>query len=351
MEVALPLALGLLLAVPTITHAQATNEQVLLPAVSVFSSYPSASTQQSCVPATDDMQCAEDYLAPHSFFTALTSTNAFSNTVASENGYDYEVLIANVLIPSHNTQTDTRFYTMVTEFDVTWRSIPLASYTFEYGLSALLNDEQKEQFSQRLSRAFIGKAKAEQVFSADYLFAHLNASDYLQDLQLPSEIATFTLDDLQLYHDPLRGAVARYTHPDYPKDVMDIFVYPVFDPQDHMSSKSDLTEELQKDIDDITLIAQSRAIEEIKISDIQAIDWNIDSNNFQGKYFDVAAVDDGGEPLFTTTYIFQSKDKIIKFSANFPDRVATEMVKRALPKINVPEPSALMRSLREQPKS
>ncbi|WP_100643264.1 hypothetical protein [Alteromonas facilis] len=342
-------AIALSISAHTYALSVSTESHATLPPVSIFSSYSSDAVIAPCQESSQANACVEDYLSPRGFYDALTNAESFVKTAASEDGFDYEILVANVLIPSHNAQTDTDFFTMVTEFDVTWRSVPLASYKFEYGLAQTLSADEKLQFTQRLGNAFMDKARAEGVFDADYLFSHLNASNYLKDLQLPQSIDAFTLDDLQLYHDPLRGAVARYTHPEYPKDIIDVFVYPVFDPMANSSNSEPLAKELEKDINDISLIAQSREIDEIRISDIQAIDWQIDRENYQGKYFDVAAVDDSGEPLFTTTYVFQSKDKIIKFSANFPGRVATHMIKDALPKISVPEPSQLMQSLRQHP--
>jgi hypothetical protein len=255
---------------------------------------------------------------------------------------------------------------MVTEIDIVWRGIPLSSYYFSAsGVDKDLAVEQKKLLANKTVNAFFEKTSRENVFSASFLFEKLKASDYNKELKLPNSIDSFYLEDMQLYRDPFQGAVARYSHPEYEREVLDVFVYPIFEQSAlvmngstaHQNSDTGndnseaqdslLNNELSKDIDDIKVIAKSRNISEVAISDIKRIAWQHENKRYQGYYFDVLAEDDEGEPMFSTTYLFQSKDKFIKFSANFPDRIAQSMVKNALPKIEVPEPSELMQSLRD----
>ncbi|MDM7859703.1 hypothetical protein QTP81_03650 [Alteromonas sp. ASW11-36] len=326
------------------------SAETTLPPISVFSSFPGDEVQSLCQIA-EQYHCAEDFIDPMALYAAVELPNYFLKTGASEDGYDYELLIANTLVSSAGDESVTDSQ-IITEFDVTWRGIVLGSYQY----ADTFNQQQVTtlsiaDYTERLVSQFIEDAKQAEIFTAGFLYDKLQASDYHADLKLPQVISAFELYDMQLYHDPLQGAVARYSHPQYPGDVIDIFVYPVFIPDEsNPDPQIQITHELRKEIDDIELITASRNIQGVTIGQIKAIDWQTEQRHFRGMYFDVEAMDDDGEPMFTTTYLFQSKDKFIKFSANFPGRVAESMVKGALPTIEVPEQSQLMRMLR-QPQS
>ena len=324
----------------------ANAEQASLPPVSVFSSYVTEAITLECQQA--HITCVEDFVSPEDFFSAINAPQRFVNAAASEDGFDYEILVANMLLSDNRDTQSQRQSALVSEFDVTWRGIPLGSYQMRYTINDDVNTIDKPQIASVFVQEFFQHSDHEQVFSANTLFEKLQASNYPQDLKLPDAIDVFELYDMQLYHDPLQGAVARYSHPEFPRDVLDVFVYPVFDANQTLSSNAEqqLSSELQKEFDDIELIVASREIDDVKISDIQALDWQVDKRQYHGLYFDVMASDEDGEPMFTTTYLFQSKDKFIKFSANFPGRIANQMVKDALPHIEVPDPSPLMQNLR-----
>lgn len=330
------------------------NGSQTLPPVSVFSSFLSDEQTNQCKNAH---VCVEDFVSADVFFNAIKQKSQFMQLAASENGFDYEILIANAFTASGTDLEQGNLggvnSHMITEIDIVWRGIPLSSYQFSIDdLSQTIGIEHKQKLADKTIQSLLDKSINDNVFSAEFLFDKLNASNYQKDLKLPSTINAFNLEDMQLYRDPLQGAVARYTHPDYEREVLDVFVYPIFSPEP-LKTESDLdadsltlSNELSKDIDDIQLVAKARNIGEVAISDIKRIDWHAEQRVFSGYYFGVEAQDDQGEPLYTTTYLFQSKDKFIKFSANFPDRIAKEMVKNALPQIEVPEASMLMQSLR-----
>lgn len=320
-------------------YAESESSQSL-PPVSIFSSFLSEELSQNC----ETQGCINDFISADAFYEAVVGQNKFIQAAASQDGFDYEILIANTL----KTQADLN---MLTEIDVTWRGIQLSSYQFSVaGISQELNDTEKQQLAVKTIGAFFSQAKQENVFSAEFLFNKLNASNYKRDLKLPASIDAFYLEDMQLYRDPFQGAVARYSHPEYSREVLDVFIYPsihsAVEVKDSKEPLHVISQELSRDIDDIQLVAKARSIEEITISDIKRIDWQVDQRRFSGYYFDVEAEDNEGEPLFTTTYLFKDKDKFIKFSANFPDRIAQPMIRTALPQIEVPEPSDLMQSIR-----
>ena len=60
----------------------------------------------------------------------------------------------------------------------------------------------------------------------------------------------------------------------------------------------------------------------------------------------VHAENEPGEPLFATTYVFEMKDKLVTLSTTFPPRIADNLVSAALPAIEVPGESALMKTIR-----
>lgn len=314
------------------------------PPVSVFASFPDERTTELCLALPDASPCIEDFITPRMFYETFSDKEVFARTAASEDGFDYEVLIANTLVPSVDTSNAS---TLEAQFDVTWRGIPLASYAFSKVMSGVTQSEE-HSLAEYFTSQFLAQAHDENVFSADQLYMTLQASNYPRDLKIPEAIQAFELYDMQLYHDPLQGAVARYAHPQYPRDIIDVFVYPVFQvtSETNDTAQSELQRELEKEIDDIELIAKSRDIDNVTVGQIQQIDWQINTATYSGMFFDVQAEDEEGEPLFTTTYLFKSKDKFIKFSANFPGRIADTMVKDALPQIEVPDASHLMKNLR-----
>ncbi|MBT0585742.1 hypothetical protein [Alteromonas oceanisediminis] len=335
---------SLLLSLPYRVDAALDYTESKLPPASIFSSYSSEKVLQPCAQQANGTRvsdCVEDFIEPSLFLEQIRADAIFSEAAASADGYDYEVLIANVLVKPNAT--------LVTEIDVTWRNIPLGHYIYQH-------DDVSEQADANIKRSLAGDAIAQfmldvqrdAIFTARHLFTVLNASDYPKDLKLPQAIGQFSLYDMQLYHDPLKGAVARYTNPQFEREVLDIFVYPIF--SQHASTSLDaaqrLDNELARDISDIQVVANARNIDDIDIGRVRTIDWHIGNTVYQGAFFDVEAQDEQGEPLYTSTYLFESKDKFIKFSANFPARIADDMVKNALPQITVPDASQMMQTLR-----
>ena len=319
-------------------------DEMHFPPVSLFASFPDERTIALCEALSEKSACVEDFITPRMFYETFSETSVFARTAASEDGFDYEVLIANTLVPStaHNDAN-----TLETQFDVTWRGIPLASYAFNKVVETVEQNNERD-LAEFFTEQFLAQAHSENIFTADQLYMTLKASNYPRDLKIPDAIQAFELYDMQLYHDPLQGAVARYAHPQYPRDIIDVFVYPIFQMTSEAedSTEVQLKRELEKEIDDIQLIAKSRNIDSVTVGQIRPIDWRVNTAEYTGMFFDVQAEDEEGEPLFTTTYLFKSKDKFIKFSANFPGRIADTMVKDALPQIEVPDASPLMRDLR-----
>ncbi|MCW8091525.1 hypothetical protein [Alteromonas sp. ASW11-130] len=345
-------------------ETELSNDFHIAAPVSVFSTYVSEESRAKCKLITAERKaCIDDAIEASYFFRALKNSGAFPNALAASEESDYQILVANqaatIASPSwwnksfHTLTgataplTDERVH--FTELTVQWRGLEIDSLLIETHLS-MTDVHTPKTVAETVIASWWSHALKKGLFTAQYLFKALNASDYLNEMRVPETIETFTRFDTQLFHDPFQGAITRYTHNEFEDALLDISVFPLTGNLD-ASIEATLISVLEKEQSDAQIVAQARNLS--LLVDQPIAEFTKGKELISDKVYMLALHADGErtEPIFATTYVFRQQDKIVKVSTTFPPRIADPLVKQALPSIKVPSESPLMSALREMAKA
>ncbi|WP_218311920.1 hypothetical protein [Alteromonas antoniana] len=342
-----------------ITANQQTGHKVRAP-VAFFSTYPSNNASETCRIVNRQKQaCIDDPISPQQFLDVLSEQDWFTAVLPSSSGSDYELLISNqsatvadgtpwqstISALSMGTVSTPVYVRNFTEVTVQWRGVEIDTRLLDITVPALT-----EQNAQDIARTALTRwwqdVSDNDVFSARYLYSALDASNYFDNMQLPAQIGDFIKDDTQLYHDPFKGVISRYLHPQYENALLDISVYPILSP---LSQSDDtlLHSELQQDLAQAKDVASARDMTLDDDGGITPFSIAGSDRIAEGKVMALTATSENAESLFASTYVFRQQDKIIKITTTFPRRVSDSLVQQAMPSIIVPEPSKLMAAIRE----
>ncbi|WP_414828040.1 hypothetical protein [Alteromonas sp. H39] len=337
---------------------QPTGHKVKAP-IAFFSTYPSENASEACRAANEQKQsCVDDPISPQQFLDILSEQDWFTAVLPSSSGSDYELLISNqsatvtngsawqntintlsmgtVALPTH-----VRNFTEVT---VQWRGVEIDTRLLDVTVSSLTDQNIQDVARTALTRWWQDVSN-NGVFSARYLYSALDASDYFANMQLPAQIGDFVKEDTQLYHDPFKGVISRYLHPQYDNALLDISVYPILSPL-NQSDDALLNSELQQDLAQAKEVAMARDMTLDDDGGIRAFSVKGTTQNADGKVMALTASSDYAESLFASTYVFRQQDKIVKITTTFPRHVSDSLVQQAMPLIIVPEQSKLMAAIR-----
>jgi len=327
------------------------NSPVSLAGITQFSYYPAYMSEEAinkCGSA--QVTCVDDPIDQVTWHQALKKAMHPASLEDTGTASDYEILIA-----SHKRQMPSEladsgaFYrwfsdkeevlsSIHSEFTVQWRGFALDTYAIS---SAVNENSDYERLAARLVARWLAHASTVGVFTRDFLYSALKASNYRDDLQLPKQLGEFYLEDMQLYPDPFLGAIARYRHPMFSEALFDISISPIMKQLQQVSFatfEQVLNEEFFR-AQDIANQRKYQLVVDAPITPLNGINGN-------GAYFAVHAVDEFNEPLYAATYVFRQKDKLVKFTSTFPHQVALPIVEKALSEIKVPSESELMKELR-----
>ena len=342
-----------------ITANQQTGHKVRAP-VAFFSTYPSNNASETCRIVNRKKQaCEDDPISPQQFLDVLSEQDWFTAVLPSSSGSDYELLISNqsatvadgtpwqstISALSLGTVSTPVYVRNFTEVTVQWRGVEIDTRLLDITVPALT-----EQNAQDIARTALTRwwqdVSDNDVFSARYLYSALDASNYFDNMQLPTHIGDFVKDDTQLYLDPFKGVISRYLHPQYENALLDISVYPILSP---LSQSDDtlLHSELQQDLAQAKDVASARDMTLDDDGGITPFSIAGSDRIAEGKVMALTATSENAESLFASTYVFRQQDKIIKITTTFPRRVSDSLVQQAMPSIIVPEPSKLMAAIRE----
>lgn len=264
---------------------------------------------------------------------------------------DYEVLIGNALI---NIDEQTQQAELVLEITTSWRKVPIDDLVLRQHTRL----ENTEKAAKSLLAQWALHIENNLVLEADKIYQTLGASDYTKELQVPENIGDFQRMQSAVYRDPLMGSVTRYTHPRFDTAVVDISVYP-YSPflkasvpdeanQNPHSINDDhwLQLEMENEISQIKALIAQANIQDFSISSIQASTIVIDGQLLEGLRLEVL-LHTQTDPVYSTQYVFQQNDKIIKLTGNLPEYMMSALVNESLPQIKVPHESSFMRTLRQ----
>lgn len=328
-----------------------TNQ--VLPEVSFFASYLSDDVAQQCQQFNQRpsiQKCVEDPLDPELYWSALKASAMFEQVHLSKDNQDYEILVSSAGF-TRGDRNQAHKQKIVAEISVTWRNIELKQYKYELPLQ-ISNDETadlavKGEFAQLLVSRFMQQAQVDGLFSAEFIYAKLQASDYQHELSIPENISDFQFSQKHQFSDPLQGVMVRYLHPKYVGDVIDLYVYPIANAS-WSDAKLSIKQELDKVSGEMRSVANSQQMAALNIGDMQELQWNIADKNYKGYYLSADAEDAHEQKIYASTYIFVLNDKYVKFTTTFPANIATDFIKQAVPHIKVPQESILMAQLRKR---
>lgn len=326
--------------------------------LALYSTYPSESMASACTMTSST--CVEDMISPDAFLAAMKeSPDAASMLSSEQNQSDYELLIANLghehspslwqsvrnIVPGLSAPAVPS--TQFAEFTVVWRGIELSSTVVEQTFTSEVSDQT---MARELISQWWLETRSEELFSSQFLYSVLKASNYRDELHLPQRIDAFNQVTTELYPDPLEGAISRYVHPDYQEAMLDINVFPIRRPLSDTTSTI-LFDELHRDHIQAEAVAKQRSLtlsQEHPISSFSAGD-----NKQEGLRMSLMAESATTDTIYASIYVFRQKDKIIKITTTLPSRFSDALVSEAMHQIQVPEESLLMATLRKQsdPKS
>lgn len=306
--------------------------------LAVFSTYPSAKLNQACVNVTTDLlTCTEDSISAEAFVSVLSQKSWFSDVIPFNEGPDYELLIANTATTAVNSAENKEYH--FTEFTVQWRGIEIDSTIIPTTNDLTLTNDEKARLA--LTEWYVYALKHE-LFSAQFLYTALDASDYQNQLQVPETLGEFTRLDTQLYPDPFKGAITRYVHPSYEDALVDVSVYPILAPLEK-NTDTILHQQLDADWTKAGEVATAR---NLTLTQPVPVSPFVVNNHDTGWVLGLKAESSTDTAIFATTYVFKRNDKIIKVATTFPSDFSNPLASELISQISVPDESPLMQQIR-----
>lgn len=282
-----------------------------------------------------------------SIVTSLPSSMMIEDALSVS---EYEVLIGNALV---NINQQNHEAELVFEITTSWRKVPIDDLVLRH--TTHINNI--EETAKNLLAQWARHIEQNLVLEADKIYQTLGASDYSKELHVPENIGDFKRMQSAVYRDPLLGSITRYTHPRFDTAVVDISVYP-YSPflksaantktkQGHLiNGKQRLQLEMENEITQIRELITQANIEDFSISTIQPAVIVVDGKSVEGFRLEVL-LHTQTDPVYSTQYVFQQNDKIIKLTGNLPEYMMSALVTESMPQIKVPNESSFMRSLRQ----
>ncbi len=254
---------------------------------------------------------------------------------------EYEVLVGDAIIDSSTSPT------LVMEITTSWRGIPIDDMNVTQAIGLPVTQENIDNAANLMLEQWVNHIRNAEILDAERIYETVGASDYHQEMTIPSTIGDFSLQQQALYRDPMQGSIARYEHPEYADAVVDITVYPVspFAYTNTMDDADLLAAELSSEQLQVQALVEQAGINEYSISDVKPLKIEQHDQVLEGYAFEVK-LNTGIEPVYTTNYLFKKGDKFVKLSGNFPGMVMLPIVEQSIAKIEVPPESKFMRSMR-----
>lgn len=323
------------------SHANADNSLSSTVPVSVFSTYPSDQLAKSCNDISSLSACKEDGISPDLFIKLLKEKAWFKEVMAFNEHFDYELLIAHM-----NSLSDKHRETHFLEVTLLWRGMEINSTSVDTMSQQNHNGkshDSEEDIAERLLSLWYSISQENNVFSTDFLYSALEASDYTRSLKVPQKLGDFNRFDTQLYPDPFKGAVTRYTHPTFEDALVDITVYPLL-AKANADKDTLLQQALHEDWKKASEVAHARGLNLSKDKPLTEFTANPLAKGWR---LSMKAESETSDTIYATTYVFTQHDKIIKISTTFPTALSDPIARTLMETIEVPAPSRLMEQVRQ----
>jgi len=338
------LAFGLLLISPVnAAHAYSVEPEanvVHSSDVNIYAAHLTEEFETYCETDTT-IRCELNVLSQPSLLAALQQIDAERNVIKALESSEYELLIGSATIKN----TENSVQKLVLEVTAQWHGIAID----DIQLTAVLDTNMARvadsisEASNKLLNEWVESALSKQLFSAEFLYQFLGASDYKNELKVPQQIGDFALSRQHLFNDPLKGMLSRYIHKDFELAVFDVYVYPLKSDDSVVTQSRD---ELLREQQDIRTISKALGKEALSMSEIYELDNLAGLKDVRVFGFE-ATLQTNSEPLFATQYAYVKNDKVVKFSINVPARITKSLIADAINAIVVPPESSMMKQVRQ----
>jgi hypothetical protein len=285
--------------------------------------------------------CELNVLSQPSLLTALQQSDTTGNVLSALENSEYEVLIGSARVQNK----DNLSHELVLEVSAQWHGITIDDIQLRATLDSSIaefNDSVAEA-SNRLVTQWVENALQKELFSAEFLYQFLGASNYTTELKVPKKIGDFALSRQHLFNDPLKGMLSRYIHKDFELAVFDVYVYPL---KNNDSVITQSQNELLREQQDIRAISKALGEEALTMSDVYEVNNLVGLQDIRIFAFE-AQLQTDSEPLFATQYAYVKNDKVVKFSVNVPARITDSLIVDAINAIVVPPESSMMKQVRQ----
>ncbi|AEP29170.1 hypothetical protein [Brumicola nitratireducens] len=338
------LAFGVLLISPVnAAHAYSVEQEanvVHSSDINIYAAHLTEELETYCETDTT-IRCELNVLSQPRLLAALQQIDTKSNVIKALESSEYELLIGSATIKN----TENSVQKLVLEVTAQWHGIVID----DIQLTAVLDINMASvadtisETSNRLLSEWVESALSKQLFSAEFLYQFLGASDYKNELKVPQQIGDFALSRQHLFNDPLKGMLSRYIHKDFDLAVFDVYVYPLKNDDSAVTQSRD---ELLREQQDILTISKALGKEALTMSEIYELD-NLASLTDVRVFGFEATLQTNSEPLFATQYAYVKNDKVVKFSINVPARITKSLIADAINAIVVPPESSMMKQVRQ----
>ena len=338
------LAFGLLLISPVnAAHAYSVESQASVVHsidINIYAAHLTEELETYCETDTT-IRCELNVLPQARLLAALQQIDTKRSVIKALESSEYELLIGSATIKN----TENSVQKLVLEVTAQWHGIAID----DIQLTAVLDTNMERvadsvsEASNRLLNEWVESALNKQLFSAEFLYQFLGASDYKNELKVPQQIGDFALSRQHLFNDPLKGMLSRYIHKDFELAVFDVYVYPV---KNNGSVLTQSRDELLREQQDIRTISRALGKEALTMSEIYELNDPSGLKDVRVFGFE-ATLQTNSEPLFATQYAYVMNDKVVKFSINVPARITNSLIADAVNAIVVPPESSMMKQVRQ----
>jgi hypothetical protein len=342
-------AFGLLLISPVnavdsviVKNTQQTTDIVNGANISIFAAHVTDELQTSCQTNTAII-CELNVLSQADLLASLYQADSSGKVISSLQDSEYELLIGSATIIDNSN--DKAIQELRLEVSAQWRGITLNDVQLSIVLDNSITNttEHLATASNQLLSQWIEIAGNKRLFSAEYLYQFLGASDYANELRVPNKIGDFNLSRQHLFNDPMKGMLTRYIHKNFALAVFDVYVYPLKTSHSvEIQSQNELLLEQQ----DIRAISKALGKDALTMSDIYELESIAGIQDIRVFAFE-AKLQTDSDPLFATQYVYIKNDKVVKFSINAPARITNNLIVEAINAIAVPSESSLMKQVRQ----
>lgn len=310
--------------------------------INIYAAHVTQKLQALCQ-TKSTMTCDLNVLSQNDLVTSLHAADTSGQVIKSLEATEYELLVSSTKII--DSAKSPLVEELRLEISAQWRGIILNDIQLTVVLDKNISNTKHRmaKASSKLFGRWIESASDKQLFSAEYLYQFLGASNYKNELKVPNQIGDFSLSRQHLFNDPMKGMLSRYIHKDFELAVFDVYVYPL---KTNDSAKSQCQNELKLEQQDIRAISRALGKDALVMSDIYELKNITGLQDTQVFAFEAQLTTDS-DPLYATQYLYVKSDKVVKFSINAPARITNDLIADAINAIIVPAESPLMRQVRQ----